>query len=1107
MTRLLTSCAITALTLGHAVAGDGSFAEHGSGVEAMGFDPASLTIEALDFLPRSLTIEALAGMDALSGHDAMLLGEANAFWGTFVPQSLTIEALGMEEQSLTIEALSLTIEALSLTIEALAAFDEQSLTIEALSAFSGQSLTIEALAAIDPQSLTIEALGSLGEMSLTIEALSALREMSLTIEALAALGEQSLTIEALSSLEELSLTIEALSAPLESMDFGELSLTIEALAAMQEASLTIEALSLTIEALDMTALAAEMSAAEFEQLSLTIEALGGLDQLSLTIEALGANAGQLLSAMNAFEAMIDGAEAAFGDLVTSATGQDFEDGFLAGFRARHGLEGSGFFDLLFMDEADRAAVMIDLSDQLTTFLGIDHPDHWMGTTSWSPRIAEIGGYGEGVTIGIVDQGFAGKGPLQRAPQTFGPVHAGENHGRAVAGVAAGALDGIGVMGVAPEASIVLSNPFPASGEADTDATANAIADVGAAGASIINLSVGEAGYTFSQDWVEAFARPDVAAATPDALFVMAAGNSGAAQPVEVDFGNLDMVDRIVLVGALGLDGEIAGFSNTAGDACFNVGGVCTPMMDRFIVAPGELILIATEDGVGRGSGTSFAAPMVAGAAALLQNRWGWLSRNPEETAEILFRTATDLGEAGIDGVYGHGLLNIEASQRPFSVMDLEIRTAEGAFTLMDAGLTPELLSRVDGMDRLTVFEDVGDTYRDFEIPVGILRAAVSDPSVGFERDVETYFGERLGVATGATQSVSGLSFTGNGFTDTPAVTSYGFGSERSAFDLTLVAKRPAHGLALPAGTLGFETHGELVAKQSGLTLRFGQGDGALAFAPSAIFSMTSDHDVLTGGVNPFVGLASGGAYARSDVPLTEQLTLSAGFSARSHADLTHDAFSGAIVERVAGTEGYSASAADVSVSYAFDESTRLRLGLTSLTETDGLFGGQSVAGLGFGETAESRSVTAAVETALPRDFHLALSGTVGKTQGGRDTGGVLTIAPEGAVTTAFQASLVKTNVFGDRMRFSVAQPLHVESGALATRSFQVADRSTGELALTGDRIGLTAGERRFVGEAIYGTPVLGGRADLVMFGQYDTAPIFTPNEGAATAGLRLNARF
>ena len=56
------------------------------------------------------------------------------------------------------------------------------------------------------------------------------------------------------------------------------------------------------------------------------------------------------------------------------------------------------------------------------------------------------------------------------------------------------------------------------------------------------------------------------------------------------------------------------------------------------------------------TGTSFAAPQVTGAAALVKQKYPWMSNDNLRTT--LLTTATDLGAKGVDSVYGWGLLNI-----------------------------------------------------------------------------------------------------------------------------------------------------------------------------------------------------------------------------------------------------------------------------------------------------------------------------------------------------------------------------------------------------------------------------------------------------------------
>ena len=71
-----------------------------------------------------------------------------------------------------------------------------------------------------------------------------------------------------------------------------------------------------------------------------------------------------------------------------------------------------------------------------------------------------------------------------------------------------------------------------------------------------------------------------------------------------------------------------------------------------------------------GQGTSAAAPVVSGALATIMAASPSLS--PQEVVEIMFRTATDLGVSGVDEVYGHGLVNLQAALSPIGTMTLAL---------------------------------------------------------------------------------------------------------------------------------------------------------------------------------------------------------------------------------------------------------------------------------------------------------------------------------------------------------------------------------------------------------------------------------------------------
>lgn len=108
----------------------------------------------------------------------------------------------------------------------------------------------------------------------------------------------------------------------------------------------------------------------------------------------------------------------------------------------------------------------------------------------------------------------------------------------------------------------------------------------------------------------------------------------------------DAGDRAIFVGALE-DGSthLAGYSLSAG-----------MLKNDFIVAHDDIYR------ANDGQGTSFAAPRVAGAAALVRHKFP--SLNGPNLKQVMLRSADDLGEKGPDEIYGHGKLNILSALSP-----------------------------------------------------------------------------------------------------------------------------------------------------------------------------------------------------------------------------------------------------------------------------------------------------------------------------------------------------------------------------------------------------------------------------------------------------------
>ncbi len=178
---------------------------------------------------------------------------------------------------------------------------------------------------------------------------------------------------------------------------------------------------------------------------------------------------------------------------------------------------------------------------------------------------------------------------------------GNGHGTHVAGIIAAVANGRGVVGVAPRAKIMAVKVLAADGSGTTGAVAEGIRYAAANGARIINVSI--QGDTPDPRLNDAIA----AAGAANALVVVSAGNSGRdidAQPsfpAAIPAPNLIGVAATVPEDGRGIDPQS------------NFG-----RLNVQLAAPGQEILSTSNNGSYEfKSGTSMAAPMVSGVAALM----------------------------------------------------------------------------------------------------------------------------------------------------------------------------------------------------------------------------------------------------------------------------------------------------------------------------------------------------------------------------------------------------------------------------------------------------------------------------------------------------------
>lgn len=238
------------------------------------------------------------------------------------------------------------------------------------------------------------------------------------------------------------------------------------------------------------------------------------------------------------------------------------------------------------------------------------------------------------------------------------------HGTEVASVAAAAQNGSGTLGMAPNATILalkivgpdLSNVSPGSGPVpegqniNPDLIAPAISYAVDHGAFAINLSANGGGgdASFKTELKAAMDKVRVA----DDLVVESVSNatgedSYTDQWAQALLGS-DQANKDWFLFAIGVD---------ASGQARSANGDAGPLADRMLAAVGNGVQVLGADGkLTMQVGNSFAAPAVAGAAALLKQYWPQLGG--KAISQILLDTATDAGAKGVDPVYGAGILNV-----------------------------------------------------------------------------------------------------------------------------------------------------------------------------------------------------------------------------------------------------------------------------------------------------------------------------------------------------------------------------------------------------------------------------------------------------------------
>jgi len=809
-----------------------------------------------------------------------------------------------------------------------------------------------------------------------------------------------------------------------------------------------------------------------------------------------ASAGDYNTLASQLNDMFARAESVFGAAVAAQDGASFSDAFLSALLAKYGMDPSDPESLSNVTAEDRSRFFLDFYDGLMGYSGIDRVDHWMPAINWSPARAQSVGSGSGVVVGLLDFSLQGDEGMNIRTSGGERDWLNFNHGAAVASLIAAPLDGHGVMGVAQGATLVTYNPFDESLSTNWEDVRDGVLNLVQHQARILNMSLGMPGWTLHQDWADVLSDHQVAAHANDTLFVVAAGNDGITQTADLDWSAVGSVGNLLVVGSVNPVGRISSFSNRPGDACLLVNGVCGEgyrLMDRFLVAPGELLLASDgEGGVIRLSGTSFAAPLVTGAAALVQGRWNWLGA--PDVANVLLWSARDLGDPGVDAVYGWGMLDVGAALAPLNMEDLFVIDARGKeMRVRDLGIAPGRL-KLHAADNATVslFESLGDTFRDFRISYDELMNSADLSEAQKAAITEIYLAERT------RQTGNGR----NSFNDTGEYSR--IMSRSGSLQVTAFASSADPRESMSNRDLPFQMGAEISDPVQGRSVRFGTGEGALALSSQTGFGLFSDHRPETGGVNPVLGFASGGGYMMTRVRLGEATNLSVGVTSTRDSHDFVNPFTGEETAIYTGMADYQATAFVADLNQPLSDSLSVHVSYTWLNEATGLLGAQGTGPLSFEGGARTDAVTMGTEARLPGALTLATSATLARTHSTSFDDSLLSLS-EAAISTAYQVTMTRTGVFGgaDALRLSIIQPLHLEDGTITYAATEVADRQSGDLGVVSDGWAL-GGTRAVYSELLYATPLFDGAASLDIFGR---ASLSGQAGSADDLGIASGARF
>lgn len=695
-----------------------------------------------------------------------------------------------------------------------------------------------------------------------------------------------------------------------------------------------------------------------------------------------------------------------------------------------------------------------------------------------------GATGSGVTVGVIDSGidpnsheFAGRIHPQSG-DVAGNRGLGDDdgHGTAVTRVLAAAKDDLDMHGIAFNATILAlradqpgscTTPDPGENEASCSFFDSSIAAgvnrAVTAGARVINISLGGAGGASST------LRNAIANATNAGIIVVvSAGNEANDTNPAFDPNNPSPFAQALVANGNGLviiaasvddQGVISDFSNKAGASqsvtlsALGEGLCCEYRNDtiyRFQQNGSTFVNIF--------NGTSFSAPQIAGAAALLAQAFPNLTG--ANIVNLLLTSARDAGTAGTDAIYGRGILDIARAFAPAGTTSLA-----GTTTQVDLGSSGGTTSGPMGDVALSnravdavILDSYGRAY-DVNLAHGL---NATTPRLRLTPALVDQ-GRSVSLSAGTTElafSISGDSFGGARIL--PLALSDG--QERHA---RILAGRVSAAIAK-------DTRFSLGIRQSAA----GQVAALQGRRGGAFLTATEAH--LESGFERLPG---------SSFALRQQL---GRFGLTGSAELGH----ARLYERAgteflrSGTNRYPYSTLALSLDRQIGPA-KLALGASWMREDETILGARFANFIGQ-DGARSLFVDGNGEVQLARDWTLGASWRQGWTYA---NAGASLSGQSLLKSNAFSFDITRANAFaqGDRLAFRVAQPLRVTSGGLALNLPVAYDYASLTPTFGVRRFSLAPTGREVSSELAWMVPISGGYFSSNIFwrqepGHFESAP-------------------